>query len=193
MFGFAEGSLPHDFQQRHPMAQVRTTTDTSGELSIGRIEWTDPLSESRLKVDTKGKRHLSMPRICRTFLQEDDFSVDIQIEEDSRTIGPDHEGVFRIQARNRGDSPTELGLRLILPDGISATGDDIPTHMYVNEMSEQEITYQIRMGPDFDIPALSFTTILVSCTIEPRDLPTPTSPILVSAGFEDIRYSKGEC
>ena len=192
MFRFGEGSLPFEFRRKHPLSQLRTSSDTCGEVPIGKMEWTDPLTESRLLVQMKGKRHLSMPRVSRILLDEGGVSLDLQVEEETKSIGPDREGVFRITAINNGKAVERLSLRLVLPQGIETCGPHEPRCLKLGIASQKEVEFHIRMGSDFKVPALSFTTVLITCIIDLGSQSAWDSPASISAGFENTQYSKTE-
>ncbi len=192
MFRFGDGSQPCEFLRRHPLGQLRTSSRACGQMALGGMEWTDPLTGAKLTLHTKGRRHLSMPRISRTVIHEGQVSIDAVAEEETRSIGPDHEGVFHVKITNNGNTSTRIVLRLLLPRGREVGRSDQPEVLKLGPMSTGERQFRIRMMPDFEVPALSFTTIVATCVIELREPIIWNSPLLVSAGFEDVRYSKRE-
>ncbi len=65
MFRFDDGTLPREYVDRHPLAQLSVTErEAGGAVGSSEIRWTDALNGSNLVLNVRGRRHLAMPRIA---------------------------------------------------------------------------------------------------------------------------------
>jgi len=183
---FLQGTSQHEFVHNHPL----TGFSASGspvkfhDQSLYEMRWKDPLSGSYIAYYLKGRRFLAMPRIAGISLEEGNVALDVWITEETDEVDLEHEGMFRIFMANRGSETLTANVDYILPERTTLKGVDTLEEITLKRASETNRELCLKLDTGFNVPPLSFRTVLVTCGIKLDGL---RSPLLVSAGFERNR------
>jgi len=184
MFRFDEGTVPREFLDRHPLAQLSVCEgEAGGSVGSSEMRWTDPLNGASLVLNVRGRRHLAMPRIAGVALSIGQIAVRARVEEHAERIAPGKSVAFSILVENGGKCAVSLGLACILPEGADLAGNDWPMRLDLPAGASRQLDLAVSLKRKFDVPALSFTTVLATCQIAAQESGL-RSPIVVSAGFE---------
>jgi len=183
LFQFLEGTSQNEFVSKHPLSGFSTLESTIvfHDQPLYEMKWRDPLTSSYIAYYLKGKRHLSMPRIVGITLKEDNVAFDVWVIEETTEIDFEHEGRFKICITNRSNNPLSAKIDYILPEGTTLKDIDLSEEIMFKRMSTTDRELCLKLEPGFNVPQLSFPTILATCKIKIEGL---TSPLHVSVGFE---------
>ena len=188
LFRFPDTSCYQDFIDKHPLLLLSVS---GGKTSFHRnkayeMKWNDPQTDDFLAFYLKGKRHESMPRIVGVARKEGHVGFDAWTEETTSDITSEKSGGFRICLENTGKEKLRTEMSFLLPEGT--TIDDQPEKTISEELDKEagwELKFEVK--PDFEVPVLSFWTILVTCQLQIDDV---SSAFPISAGFEMDRPPK---
>ena len=183
MVKFLEGTIQHEFVRKHPLAGMAISglpVEFRGQL-LYEMMWKDPLTGYHLACYLKGRRHVTMPRITGISIQEEGIAFDAWIKEETGGIDLEHEGRFRISVVNKSPEPLTLEASWILPDGANLRDAPSSKTIHLKGKSETHFAPCLELGHDFNVPELSFRTVVVTCSLKASGLP---APMLLSAGFE---------
>lgn len=121
-----------------------------------------------------------MPRIVGIARKEGSLGFDAWTEETTRDITSEKSGKFRICLENTGKQKLKTQISFLLPRGT--TIDNQPKKTISTKLEKEahwELKFEVK--PEFEVPPLSFWTILATCQLQ-IDKFSSTFPI--SAGFE---------
>ncbi len=183
MVKFLGGTIQHEFVRKHPLAGMAISglpVEFRGQL-LYEMMWKDPLTGYHLACYLKGRRHLTMPRIAGISIQEGGIAFDAWIKEESNRVNLDREGGFQIYLINSSPEPLTLEASWILPHGAHLRDAPSSKTIYLKGKGETCLTPCLKLGHDFNVPELSFRTVVVTCTLKASGLP---APLLLSAGFQ---------
>ncbi|RLE57080.1 MAG: hypothetical protein DRJ30_00520 [Candidatus Methanomethylicota archaeon] len=152
-----------------------------------RVQWKNPIKNEMLTLFIKGQpRQIGgvAPRICGVNYRTKKFSLNIVVHEEDEYVGLEREAKCTVKIVNNGNAKFKLiKIRPILPNGLILVSNNLKEirDIEIKPRDEINISLSYRMNESFDIPPLSFNTILSSLFIytDIRD-----KPLIVSAGFE---------
>ena len=188
LFRFSDTSCYQDFIGKHPLSVLSVSgrkIDFHGN-QVYEMRWSDPQTNDSLSFHLKGKRHESMPRIAGVARKEGPLGFDAWTEETTPDITLGKSGEFRICLENTGKEKLRTQMSFSLPKGT--TIDDQPEKT-ISEELDKEAVWELKFGvkPDFEVPVLSFWTIIVTCQLQINEV---SSAFPISAGFEMDRPPK---
>lgn len=154
--------------------------------SLYMMRWTDQDTESHLGLLLEGQpgqpaRGGTAPRLAGATVKEGATAADILILEGQETIELGKEAEFRLLAVNNGEEILTIeDIDRLHPKGVTVSREGtLPAAI---EPGDQVTTqFRVSLDQDFDVPILSFTTILLTLSLKIRGI-EPT--ITVTAGFE---------
>jgi len=188
LFRFSDTPYYQDFIDRHPLSILSVS---GGKTNFHRnkayeMKWNDPQTDDFLAFYLKGKRHESMPRIVGIAKREGSSSFDAWTEEATPDITSEKSGRFRICLENTGEEELGAQVNLLLPKRTTINGQPMKTiSTEPDEKASWEFEFEAKQ--DFEVPVLSFWTILVTCQLQIDKFPTAFP---ISAGFEMDRPPK---
>ena len=188
LFRFSDSPCYKEFMHKHPLSVPSVSggkTDFHG-AQVYEIRWSDPQTDDFLALYLKGKRHESMPRITGIARKEDAMGFDAWTEGITPEIMSAKSGRFRICLENTGEEKLKIRMNFVLPNGT--TIDDQPMKTFSSELDKEagwELKFDVK--PEFEVPVLSFWTVLVTCQLV---LSGFSSYFPLSAGFEMDRSPK---
>ena len=182
LFRFSDTPCYKEFMQHHPLSILSVSggkIDFHGNNAY-EMRWSDPQTYDFLAFYFKGKRHESMPRIMGIARKENTRAFDAWIEQITSDVTTEKSGKFKVCLENRGEEKLNLLINFLLPKGT--TINDQPSKTISSEL-EGEAGWELKFDvkPDFDVPVLSFWTVLVTCQLQFNGF---SSSFPISAGFE---------
>lgn len=187
MIRLPEGSAAASFEREHPYAESTTPEGRKKfhDRSLYVMEWNDTQTRDRLELYLEGqpgqpREGGTAPRIAGISLRSRETSLGLLIREKDGTIDVGEEASFALKLSNEGRGEIQIArMDYLAPRGIELTAEPTPRALKPGEGSE--ILVRARMTRGFEVPILSFPTVLVTCIVEINGI---DSPIPVTAGFE---------
>lgn len=137
----------------------------------------------------KGRRHLAMPRINQITVSQRSTEISARVGEKTGRISPKQPATYSLAIQNHGNHRARFGHTLHIPPGIEPgkepgqeSGQE-PRQITVKGGEEETFDISLGMEEGFDVPALSFTTVLATSRIKMARAERGI-PLIVSAGFE---------
>jgi ribosomal protein S18 acetylase RimI-like enzyme len=185
LFQFLEGTSQHEFVHNNPLSGF----SASGSLvrfhdqSLYTMRWKDSLTGYHITYYLKGKRHLAMPRIAGISIKENNIYFDAWIKEEVGEIDLEQQEKFRILFANKNLEPLTVNIDYILAEGTRLEGAT-KSEITLKGMSRTSLELYVKLESVFNVPQLSFQTVIVTCSIK---LDRFKNPLLLSAGFEKMK------
>jgi len=180
---FLKGTSQQEFMYNHPLAGFSASgspIEFHGQFFY-QMMWQDLLTGYYIAYYLKGRRHLAMPRIAGIAFKESKVAFDAWIGEESSEVDFKREGGFRIFMTNRGSETLTANFDYILPERTTLKGTDMPKKISLKRAEETSGELCLKLDHGFNVPPLSFRTVIVTCSIKLDGL---RLPLIVSAGFE---------
>ena len=188
MIRLPEDSLAGRFLRDHPSSRFkppRGRTRFHGRPLYG-MRWDDPDTDDHLGLLLEGQpgqpaRGGIAPRIAGATMRDGTRAADILIREGQSTIEAGSEAEFRLLTVNNGKEGLAIEvINRLHPKGVMASREGaLPATI---EPGDQVITrFRASLDQDFEVPILSFATILLTLSVKIRGV---EPPITVTAGFE---------
>ncbi len=190
LFRFSEDSPLGKFLSIHPFSQPSASLNKISfhDHPLYEMKWIDPLTEDKMIFYLEGqpgqpREGGTMPRIAGISYKEGDIALDCAVHEKSKFIGLESEAVFELLIVNAGRKDLRVeGLEFILPKGSRVLPKKtIPKKLKTEESKTVELKF--KLIPNFDVPILSFGTVLTTCCL--KFVGTETQ-FVISAGFERV-------
>lgn len=187
MIHLPEVSAVASFEREHPYAESSTSNGRKKfhDRPLYVMEWSDTQTRDRLELYLEGqpgqpREGGTAPRIAGISLRSGETSLGILIREKDGTIDVGEEASFELKLSNDGGEEIHIaGIDYLAPRGIELTAE--PTPRALSRGEDSEILVRARMTRDFEVPILSFPTVLITCLVEIRGI---DAPLPMSAGFE---------
>jgi len=182
LFRFSDTPCYHEFMRNHPLSILSVSggkMDFHGN-QVYEMKWNDPQTGDFLAFYLKGKRHESMPRITGIARKENARAFDAWIDQNTPAVATDRPGEFKVCLKNIGEEKLNVLINFLLPKGT--TINDQPSKAISSEL-EEEASWELKFDvkPDFEVPVLSFWTVLATCQLQFNGF---SSSFPISAGFE---------
>jgi hypothetical protein len=184
LFRFSDTPCYNEFLRNHPLSILSisgTRVDFHGNRAF-EMRWTDPQTGDFLAFYLDGARWaMRMPRITGIARKEGPRAFDAWIHLISSDMALEGTGEYEIFLENRGEEKMSLHVSHLLPQGTKIEGQ--PSFPTISSVLEGKASWKLRfeIGQGFDVPPLSFYTVLATCQLQ---LAGFSSPFPISAGFE---------
>jgi len=148
--------------------------------------WKDPGTDSLLGLLLEGQpgqpmRGGTAPRIVAATIRDGTRSVDLLIQEEQATIEAGTDVKFQILMANSGKEDITIEeIGRLHPKGVRIS-EESTSPTTIKPGAEAMTRFRAGLNHSFDIPVLSFATILLTLSVKIRGI---EPPILVTAGFE---------
>ena len=188
MIHIPEGSLAGRFVREHPSSLFTPPRDRTRfhDRPLYEMRWNDPNTDSRLGLLLEGQpgqpaQGGTAPRLAGATIKDGITAADILILEGQATIELGMDAEFQLLAVNNGEEILTIEeIDRLHPKGVRISEKDtLPTAIEPGD--EVIIHFRASLDKEFDVPILSFATILLTLTVKIRDV-EPHIP--VTAGFE---------
>lgn len=188
LFRFSDTPCCQDFISKHPLSvlSVSGTKIVFHGSRVYEMKWNDPQTNDFLAFYLKGKRHESMPRAVGIARKEGSLDFDAWTEETTPDITSEKSGRFKICLGNTGEEELRARVDFLLPKGTTINGQSTKK-MSTGPDEKASCEIEFAVSPDFEVPVLSFWTVLVTCQLQIDKFP---SAFPISAGFELDRPPK---
>jgi GNAT superfamily N-acetyltransferase len=182
LFRFVDTPYYNEFLKVHPLSIFSisgTRVDFHGNQAF-EMRWTDSQTGDFLAFYLEGALLKSMPRITGVARREKTKAFDAWINVMASNMATDRPGDFELSIKSKGEDEMKLHIDHRLPKGTTIDGQ--PEHAISSEVRGEDhwrMRFEIAQG--FDVPPLSFYTVLATCRLQ---LDGFSSPFPISAGFE---------
>jgi len=183
LFRFSDTPCYNEFIRNHPLSIMTISggkVDFHGNRAF-EMRWSDPLMGDFLAFYLDGARWaMRMPRIIGIATKENSRTFDAWIHLISSDMTIDGTGEYEICLENKGEDKMNLHISHLLPKGTTIDGQSsyVISSALVGE-ARWKLRFNITQG--FDVPPLSFYTVLATCQLQIDGF---SSPFPISAGFE---------
>jgi GNAT superfamily N-acetyltransferase len=150
------------------------------------MRWGDPETGDHLGLLLEGQpgqpaQGGTAPRIAGATVKDGIVTTDILVLEGQTTVEVGGDVRFRLFTANNGEEDLHIeGISHLHPEGVTMLEEStLPTT--VKPGKEAITQFKARLNHGFDIPILSFSTVLLTLSVSIRGV---EAPILVTAGFE---------
>ena len=183
-----EDSVSGRFEQEHPSCRFTPPRGRTlfHESPLYEMLWEEPLTGSLLGLLLEGQpgqpmRGGTAPRIAAAKIRDETRSVDLLIQEEQETIKAGTDAGFRLLTVNSSEEEIKIeGIGFLHPKGVRMSEESrLPTTM--KPRAEAVTSFKACMDHGFDVPVLSFSTVLLTLSVKIRGI---EPPIFVTAGFE---------
>jgi len=188
MMRLSEDSVAGGFLRDRPSSRFtppRGRTRFHGRLLYG-IRWDDLETGDHLGLLLEGQpgqpmRGGTAPRIAAATIKDGTRSVDLLIREEQATIDAGKIARFRLLTVNSSEEEITIEwIGRLHPKGVRISEvSTLPTTIKPGAEAVTRFTAGLDHG--FDVPVLSFATVLLTLSVKIRGI---ESPLLVTAGFE---------
>jgi len=191
LYRFSDNTFVNEFVRNHPLVEYsvsRSRVNLKGKM-LYLMKWTDPITEDSLRVYLQGQAGQpltggTMPRITAVQVCKNSQEFTIITCEKHKTV---EEASMELTISILNKSSEKLCIEDIdqlIPSGIELIHGSLSCPFSVEPNEDVSIELKYKVSRKFDIPALSFTTVVLSYYIYVRQL--FSSPIVVLAGFDRI-------
>jgi len=183
LFRFTDVPCYNEFLRNHPLS-IMKVSGGKGEFHGNKafeIGWSDPQTGDFLSFYLDGARWaMRMPRITGISRKEGPRAFDAWIHLTSPDMAMSGTGEYEINLDNEGEDKMNLHMSHLLPKGTTIDGQK---SYVITTVLEGEARWKLRFNimREFDVPPLSFYTVLATCQLQ---LDGFSSPFPISAGFE---------
>jgi GNAT superfamily N-acetyltransferase len=150
------------------------------------MRWDETETGDRLGLLLEGQpgqpaQRGTAPRIAGATVKDGIVTTDILVLEGQTTVEAGGDARFRLLTANNGEDDLHIeGVSRLHPEGVTVFEEDtVPTT--VKPGREATAQFRARLDPCFEVPILSFATVLLTLSVRIRGV---EAPILVTAGFE---------
>jgi N-acetylglutamate synthase-like GNAT family acetyltransferase len=182
LFRFADTPYYNEFLKGHPMSIFSVSggkADFHGNKAF-EMRWSDPLTGDLLAFYLDGDVRRRMPRITGIARKENSRAFDAWINLISSDMAAGRTAEYEVCVENKGGDKMKLHIDHLLPKGTTIDGR--PSYALSSELAGEarwKLRFDIAQG--FDVPPLSFYTVLATCQLQINGF---SSPFYMSAGFE---------
>ncbi len=182
LFRFSDTPGYKELMQHHPLSILSVSggkTNFHGK-QVYEMKWSDPQTDDFLVFYLEGKRFDSMPRITGISRKEKAMAFDAWIDLTTPDVTTERPRKFNVHLENNGEERLNLLINFMLPKGTTINGQPSKT---ISSELDKEASWELKFDvkPDFDVPPLSFYTVLVTCQLQFNGF---SSSFPISAGFE---------
>jgi ribosomal protein S18 acetylase RimI-like enzyme len=190
LFRFFNDSFVGKFVYHHPLSEfsVSPTRVMFHNSLLYKTEWREPLTKDEIVLFLEGQpgqpaKGGIAPRIAGVSFKGKLQALDLLVHQEARFIKTGEEGSFDVLIANKGREDFQIeDIGFMLPKGVQITEKKIPFGKL--KIGEREtMHFKFKLCPDFEMPILSFATILMTCTLKIRGISTE---FMITAGFEHI-------
>jgi len=182
LFKFSDAPCYSELLRNHPLSIMTITGGKTDfhENQAFEMRWSDPQTDDFLAFYIEGGLIKSMPRITGIARKERSRAFDAWIHLFSSDMAMGGAGEYEICLVNKGEDKMNLHMSHLLPKGTTIDGQQ--SYVISSEL-EGEARWKLRFNitQGFDVPPLSFYTVLATCQLQ---LDGFSSPFPISAGFE---------
>jgi len=156
------------------------------ERPLYEMLWKDPGTDSLLGLLLEGQpgqpmRGGTAPRIAAATIKDGTISVDLLIQEKQTTIEAGMDARFRLLTVNSGEEDITIEeIGSLHPKGLRMLEESKPPTT-IKPGAEAMTRFRAGLDNGFDVPVLSFATVLLTLSVKIRGI---EPPVLVTAGFE---------
>lgn len=188
MMRLPEDSVAGRFEREHSSCRFTPPRGMTlfHERSLYEMLWEDPLTGSLLGLLLEGQSGQPMqggtaPRIAAARIKDRTRSVDLLIREEQAIIEAGKDARFRLLTVNSGEEDITIeGIGHLHPNGVRMSEESTPPTT-ITPGAEVITQFTAGLEHGFDVPILSFATVLLTLSVKIRGI---EPPILVTAGFE---------
>ena len=188
MMHLPEDSVAGRFKREHPSCRFMPPRGRTlfHERPLYEMLWKDPGTDSLLGLLLEGQpgqpmRGGTAPRIAAATIKDGTRSVDLLIQEEQETIEAGTDARFQLLTVNHGEEDImieEIGR--LHPKGVRVSEESTPPTT-IKPGAEAVTRFRAGLNHGFDVPVLSFATVLLTLSVKIRGV---EPPVLVTAGFE---------
>lgn len=188
LFRFSNDSFVGRFLYRHPLSEfsVSPTKTMFRHRLLHRMRWIDPLTRDGITLFLEGQpgqpeRGGTAPRIAGVSVKEGQTALDLLVDEKAKLVKTGGEGSFEVLMVNRGKQKLQVeDIAFMVPKGVHVTEKKVRFDKL--KIGESGIMhFKFNLHSDFEIPVLSFATILITCILKIQGFHIN---FMVTAGFE---------
>ncbi len=156
------------------------------ERPLYEMLWEDSDTDSLLGLLLEGQPGQPMhggtaPRIAAAKIKDGTRSVDLLIREEQETIEAGTDARFQLLTVNRSEEKITIeGIGFLHPKNVSVSKESKPPTTMKPD-TEAVTKFMASLDHGFDVPVLSFSTVLLTLSVKIRGI---EPPMLVTAGFE---------
>jgi len=182
LFKFSDAPCYNEFLRNHPLSIMTISGGKTDfhENQAFEMRWSDPQTDDFLAIYIEGGLFKSMPRITGIARKEKSRAFEAWIHLFSSDMAMGGSGEYEINLENKGEDKMNLHMSHLLPKGTTIDGQQ--SNVISSEL-EGEARWRLRfnIAQGFDVPPLSFYTVLATCQLQISGF---SSPFPISAGFE---------
>jgi ribosomal-protein-alanine N-acetyltransferase len=188
MMRLPEDSVAGRFKREHPSCRFTPPRGRTlfHERPLYEMLWQDPGTDSLLGLLLEGQpgqpmRGGTAPRIAAATIKDGARSVDLLIQEERAIIEAGKDARFQLLTVNSGEEDITIeGIGYLHPKGVRVSEESKPPTT-IKPGAEAITRFRASLDHDFDVPILSFATVLLILSVKIRGV---EPPVLVTAGFE---------
>ena len=181
-------SVAGRFKREHPSCRFTPPQGRTlfHERPLYEMLWKDPGTDSLLGLLLEGQpgqpmRGGTAPRIAAATIKDGTRSVDLLIQEGQATIKAGMDAKFQLLMANSGEEDITIEwIGRLHPKGVRISEESTPPTT-IKPGNEAMTRFRAGLNHGFDVPVLSFATVLLTLSVKIRGI---EPPILVTAGFE---------
>jgi GNAT superfamily N-acetyltransferase len=158
------------------------------DRSLYEMRWDDPGTGYHLGLFLEGQpgqpaRGGTAPRIAGATVKDGTVMAEIVVLEGQTTVETGGDARFQLLTANNGEEDLHIeDIGHLHPEGVTMFGEStLPTT--VKPGKEAITQFRARLDHGFEVPILSFSTVLLTLSVSIRGV---EAPILVTAGFERL-------
>jgi len=167
LFRLSDAPCLKEFLEIHPLS-IFLTSGVRGpfhENQAFEMRWSDPMTGDFLAFYLDGILFRSIPRITGIARREKSREFDAWINIISSDMAMGRPGEFEVCMKNEGEDKMNLHINHLLPKG--STIDGKPSNAISTELEgEGRWKLWFNIAPEFDVPPLSFYTVLATCQLQ---------------------------
>jgi len=186
LFRFSKGTTAHSFLKSHPFSELRTARRRVAFMgrSLYRVRWLDPIGGDMLALYFKGQPGQPSwgiaPRISGVHVKSGGINLKVVAEELISRVDSSGKTKAQLTFLNEGEETVQINkIEPLIPKGVELVEGVEGIELKPKRILRINLSY--RLTEEFNIPPLSFSTIVLSSNIWVARL---EAPLLVSAGFE---------
>ena len=188
MIRLPEDSVAGGFLRDHPSSRFtppQGRTRFHGRLLYG-VRWDDPETDDHLGLLLDGQPGQPImggtaPRIAAATIKDEARSVGLLIREEQETIEAGKNARFqRLMVNSCEEDISIEGIGCLHPKGVRVSEESEPPKT-MKSGTEAVIQFTAGLDQGFDVPILSFATLLLTLSVKIGGIELP---VLVTAGFE---------
>jgi GNAT superfamily N-acetyltransferase len=188
MIRLPDDSLAGRFNGEHASSLFTPPRDRTKfqDRPLYEMRWNDPETGDYLGFFLEGQpgqpaQGGTAPRIAGATVKEGTVTADILVLEGKTTVETGGDARFRLLTANNGEEDLHIeGIGHLHPEGVTMF-EESALPMTMKPGKEAITRFKARLDPGFDVPILSFSTVLLTLSVRIRGV---EAPILVTAGFE---------